>query len=70
MLTENEKREMREMAESTSLREEFRTMRRNSRKIEEHLTIDQLICWLTSIAHTCPTPAKPRTFVQYTNVKL
>lgn len=70
MLTEHEKREMREMAESESLQEEFRTMRRNSRAIEEQFTIDQLIRWLTTMARTCPTPPKPRPFVQYTNVKI
>jgi hypothetical protein len=69
-LTEDEKREMREMAESASLQEEFRTMRRNSRAIEEQFTVDQLIRWLTTMARTYPTPAKPRAFVQYTNVKL
>jgi hypothetical protein len=70
MLTENEKREMREMAESASLQEEFRRMQRNSRAIEGHLSVDELIHWLTVMARTCPAPAKRRPFVPYTNVKL
>jgi hypothetical protein len=70
MLTENEKREMQEMAESASLKEEFRAMRRNSRAIEGCLSVDQLIHWLTAMARSCPAPAKPRPFVQYTNVKI
>lgn len=70
MLTEEEKRELREMAESASLKEEFRALRRNSRAIEGCLSIDQLIQWLSAMARSCPVPAKPRTFVDYPNVKL
>lgn len=70
VLTEQEKREMREMVESASLREEFRIMRRNSRAIEERLGIDGLIRWLSVMARSCPGAAKPRRFVHYTNVKI
>ena len=70
MLTESERREMREMAESASLKEEFRAMRRNSRAIEARLSVDQLIHWLTALARSCPVPPKPRPFVDYTNVKI
>jgi hypothetical protein len=61
---------MQQMAASAALRAEFRAMRQNSRRIEESLTVDQLIQWLTTMARTCRPPAKPRKFVQYTNVKL
>ena len=70
MLTENEKQEMREMAGSALLREEFRTMRRNSRAIEDKLNIDELIHWLTAMARVSPPPANIRPFIYYTNVKL
>ena len=70
MLTEEEKREMREMVESVSLRDEFRTMRRNSRAIEQRLAIDQLVRWLTAMMRICPGGAKRRPFVRYTNVKI
>ena len=70
MLTEKEKQEMREMVESPSLKEEFRTMRRNSRAIEERVGTDELIWWLTAMARICPAPAKPRHFVHYTNLKI
>lgn len=70
MLSEKEKREMREMVESSSLREEFGTMRRNSRAIDERLEIDQLIRWLAAITRICPIPPKTRHFVRYTNLKI
>jgi len=58
------------MAESASLREEFRTMRRNSRAIEGRMDIDQLIRWLTAMARIRPVAGKPRPFVHYANVKI
>lgn len=70
MLTEKEKREMREMVESASLREEFRTMRRNSRAIEKRIGLDEVVRWLTAMMRICPGGAKRRPFVRYTNVKI
>ena len=70
MLTEEEKREMREMVESVSLRDEFRTMRRNSRAIEQRLAIDRVVRWLSAMTRCFPVAAKPRPFVRYTNVKI
>ena len=45
MLSEEEKQELREMA-SESLREDFRTMRKNSRAREGHIGVDELAHWL------------------------
>ena len=70
MLNEKEKQELRKMAGSASLREEFRAMVRNSRAIDGRLSVDQLIQWLTAMARTCRVSAKPRPFVRYTNVKI
>ncbi|HZD40256.1 MAG TPA: hypothetical protein VE131_06005 [Terriglobales bacterium] len=70
MLTEEEKREMREMASSSALREEFCAMRRTSREIEKHLEIDQLVRWLTVMTRIGPAPAKTRQFARYANVKI
>jgi len=70
VLTEKEKQELREMAGSSSLREEFRAVERNSRAIDGRLSVDQLIQWLTAIARTSPVSAKPRPIVRYTNVKI
>ena len=70
MLTEKEKREMREMGESASLREEFRTLRRNSRAIEERIGLDQVVRWLTAMTRISSAAAKRRPFTDYANVKI
>jgi len=58
VLSEQEKQELREMAASDSLREEFRAMRRNSETIERTLTVDELAHWLTVMARICPGAPK------------
>ena len=70
MLSEREKQELREMAASESLREEFRTLRRNTEAIERTLTVDELAHWLTVMARICRVAPKPRLPVHYTRVKL
>ena len=70
MLSEEEKRELREMAASESLRREFRTLRRNSQAIERRISVDELAHWLTVMARAFPCAPKARRFVEYTNVKI
>jgi hypothetical protein len=70
MLSEKEKQELREMAASQTLREEFRTMRRNSEAIERSITVDELAHWLTVMARVCPGTSKPRRFVHYADMRL
>lgn len=70
MLTEEEKQELRGMAASMTLREEFQTLRRNSRTRESNISVDDLMRWLTAMAVICPKPATPRPFVHYTHVKI
>ncbi len=70
MLSEQEKQELREMAASQSLREEFRAMRRNSETIERTITVDQLAHWLTVMARVCPAAPKPERRIHYTSVKI
>jgi hypothetical protein len=70
MLSKEEKQELLEMATSTTLREEFRTLRRNSRTREGDISADDLIRWLTAMAQICPKPATPRPFVHYTHAKI
>ena len=69
MLTERQKEELREMAASASLREEFRTLSRNSRKIDSQPTIDQFVRWLTDMSRMFPQNENPRRFVEYAKVK-
>lgn len=70
MISEEEKQELREMAASETLREEFRTMRRNSESIERTITVDELAHWLTVMARVCPGAAKPRRFVNYADMRI
>lgn len=60
MLSEQEKQELREMAASQRLREDFRTMRRNSDAIGRRLSVEELARWLTSINRICPIDPKTR----------
>ena len=57
------------MAGSTALREEFRIVRRNSQRLEQRLTVDQLLAWLSAMARLLPTPKEPRRFIEYKNVR-
>jgi hypothetical protein len=70
MLTEEEKQELREMGSSMTLREEFRTLRRNSRSGEGNISVDDLMQWLTAMAQIGPQPRTPRPFVRYTHAKI
>lgn len=70
MLSEQEKRELREMAASESMREELRTLRRNSRAIERDIGVDELAHWLTVMGRVCPGAPRPQRFVHYTKVRI
>jgi hypothetical protein len=69
VLSKKEKQELREMAASEVLREEFRTMRRNSEVTERTLTVDELAHWLTIMAQICRTAPNPRPPVDYAMMK-
>jgi hypothetical protein len=69
VLSDEEKRELREMAASGKLREEFRMLRRNSQTIEERVSVDGLARWLTVMNRICPSDQKARRLIPYTNVK-
>jgi hypothetical protein len=58
------------MAASARLREEFRTMRNNSRAMERRIGVNELAHWLTVMARVCPGAPKPRRLIHYTDVKL
>jgi len=69
MLSEKEKGELREMAASETLREEFRQLRRHSQQLERRVSVDELIRWLTAMARVVAKPSKPRRLVDYKNMK-
>ena len=70
MLSDEEKQELRAMAASETLRAEFRAMRKNSRAIEQRLSVDDLARWLTAINRICPGDPKPRKLIVGSNFKL
>jgi hypothetical protein len=69
VLSEKEKQEMRELAASEAIREEFRLLRKYSMK-HQPVGLDQYIRFLTAISRLNSKPARPRAFVEYTQVKL
>ena len=69
MLTEEERTELREMAASETLREEFRALRRSSQQLERRVSVDEFIRWLTAMARVLPKPSMPRRFIEYKNMK-
>lgn len=69
MLSEEEKRELREMSASETLREEFRILQRNSREIAQRMSVDDLARWLTAINRICPGDPKLRKFITGSNFK-
>ena len=70
LLSEEEIRELREMAASERLREEFRTLGKNSQAIERLIGVDTLAHRLTVMARVCPGAPGPRRCLHYTNAKL
>ena len=69
MLSDEEKQELREMAASETLREEFRILQRNSRESAQRISVDDLARWLTAINRICPGDPKTRKFMFGTNFK-
>ncbi len=70
MLSEEEKQELRELASSTTIREEFRLLRRNSLALQQRVTVGEFLSFLTAMSHLNPKPITPRPFVPYKHVKL
>jgi hypothetical protein len=69
VFSESEKQEMRELAASEAVREEFRRLKKYSSK-HHPVNLDRYIQFLTVISRLNSMPAAPRGFVQYTQVKL
>ena len=69
MLSEEEKQEMRELAGSAAIRDEFRLLRKLS-SARQRVDVDGYIQFLTAMSRLNPKPAPPRIFVEHTLVKL
>ena len=70
MLTDEEKQELKELAGSAAIREEFRLLRRNSMALQQRVDVDTFISFLTAMARLNPNPPAPRAFIHYKQVKL
>ena len=68
MLSEEEKQELREMAGSASIRDEFRLLRKIS--LDHPVDIDRYIQFLTAMSRLRPELTPPRSFVEFKNVRL
>jgi hypothetical protein len=69
MLSEEEKQEMRELAASKAVREEFRLLRKYSAQ-HQPVNLDRFIRFLTVMARLNSKPGQRRPFVEYTRVRL
>ena len=71
MLSDEEKRELKAMASSKALREEFERLRAASAfPRSQPVNLDQFIDFLTTMSRLSPTPLPPRTPITYTCVLL
>ncbi len=71
MLSEDEKRELRSLADSSTLREEFRQLRKSSyANPNKPVDIDRFLSFLTAMSRLCPAPPRVKPFVPYTNVRI
>ena len=70
MLTDEEKKELKELAGSAAIREEFRLLRRNSMALQQRVDVDKFISFLTAMSSLNPSPPAPRAFVPYKQVKI
>lgn len=71
MLSEEERREMREMAQSEAIREEFCRLKAASRlDPTQPVDLDQLLDFLTTMSRLSAQPLPQRPFVAYSRVLL
>ncbi len=71
MLSEEEKQELRSLANSSTLREEFRQLRKSScADPNKRVDVDRFLSFLTAMSRLCPAPSQTKTFVVYTNVRI
>ncbi len=70
MLSEQEKRELKEMAASATIREEFRLLEVASRAAQARASLDHYLRFLTTMSRLSTHPPIPRPFVPYTIVRI
>ena len=71
MLTDSQRREMREMAGSIAIRDEFRRLKTASTPpAHTPIDLDRLLDFLTAMTRLSAQPASPRRFIAYSRVLL
>jgi len=71
MLSDDERREIKAMAASPAIREEFERLRAGSRRpFAQPADVDWLLDFLTTMSRLSATPVSPRPFVPYSRVLL
>lgn len=71
MLSDDERREMKAMAASAAIREEFERLRSGSRRpFAQPTDVDWLLDFLTTMSRLSAQPMPPRPFVPYSRVRL
>ena len=71
MLSDEERKELKAMAASASLREEFRLLKAASQlPLDQPVDLDTFVRFLSTMSRFSTVPPQPRPFVAYTNVKL
>ena len=70
-LNEEEKRELKSLAWSAEIREEFRRLGTlYSGGSEARINVDHFLSFLTAMARLRPELVKPRSFLPYTDVRI
>jgi hypothetical protein len=71
MLTDQERRELKEMVASQTIREEFRRLKAASRSATPRAAdLDQLLNFLTTMSRFSTQPPRPRQFISYSQVRI
>ena len=70
MLSEEEREELRAMARSERVREEFRAIRAAGQPTHHARSVDDLVAFLTFVNRLPATLPPPRPFPIYTNIRL
>jgi hypothetical protein len=71
MLSEQERQELKAMAASVEVREEFRRLGSASRAATEgRMSVDHLLGFLTTMPRLSAVPPPKKAFVPYTDVRL
>jgi len=70
VLSDEEKKELKQLACSKKLRDEFRLLKENSNALQSRISVDDFISFLNTMSRLCPNAKRERDVVIYKNVRL